>query len=165
MPKLLNITGKRFFRLVVIKQERSSKAGKTMWLCQCDCVKNVIVSGYNLKSGHTKSCGCFKSETKANLKHGQCYTRLYHIWCSMKRRCYAKEHKEYSNYSGRGIKICDEWINDFDMFSKWAFVNGYADNLTIDRINNDGNYEPNNCQWISLQDNVRKARLTSKEAI
>jgi hypothetical protein len=156
MSKLIDLIGKRFSRLVVLKKEPSS-SGKVMWKCKCDCGQTIVISGSNLKCGHTKSCGCFKSETKAHLIHGKCQSRLYHIWCSMKRRCYAVSHKEYKYYGGRGIRICIEWLNNFVPFYEWAVKNGYAEDLTIDRIDNDGNYEPKNCQWISLKENVKKA--------
>ena len=92
--------------------------------------------------------------------HNGRYTRLYNIWSKMKQRCYDKNHTYYNRYGGRGIVVCDEWKNDFTTFRKWAYENGYTDNLTIDRVNNNGNYEPTNCRWITLQDQCNNRSTT-----
>lgn len=156
MPKLKDLTGLRFGRLTVLK--RADNVGKhTAWLCRCDCGNKKVVPAWNLVSGLTKSCGCFAIETKrknfeARETHGQSYTRLYTVWISMKQRCFYEKHKHYKRYGGRGIIVCDEWKNDFTAFRDWALSNGYADNLSIDRIDVDGNYCPENCRWATVEE-------------
>ena len=143
-----------------------------MWRCKCECGKEVIVQGQTLRSGRTKSCGCLSREihkevmtelNKSNSRHGQFGTRIYRIWCSMKSRCYNKNHKAYIDYGGRGITICAEWKDDFEVFYNWAVKNGYSDNLTIDRIDVDGNYEPSNCRWATSS--VQRRNQRSKEKV
>lgn len=146
-----DITGQRFGSLVAIKPTDKRKHGYIVWVCKCDCGKEVEVCSSHLTNGYIKSCGC------SRIKHGQSYKRLYHIWQSMKQRCYNPNMKRYEDYGGRGIKVCDEW-NDFINFYNWAINNGYAYNLSIDRINLDGDYEPQNCRWSTPkeQDNNRR---------
>lgn len=152
---LSDLTGQRFGKLTVIK--KSSQIGEPVkWECLCDCGNTTFVTTRNLKKGNTKSCGCLK------LKHGLTQTRIYRIWKDMKQRCYNPNNKFYNNYGGRGIKICNEWYNDVNVFYNWAVNNGYNDSLEIDRINNNCGYSPENCRWITHQEqqyNKRSNRL------
>lgn len=153
-----DITGMKFGRLLVIKRLGAVKHGQeVMWECQCDCGNNCIVKGTHLRNGTTRSCGCLKKELLAErarkrmLKHGGSKTRLYTIWACMKNRCSCSNNTHFNCYGGRGIKVCDEW-KDFENFQIWAVNNGYGENLTLDRIDNDGNYEPSNCRWVTRKE-------------
>lgn len=147
-------TGQKFGRLTVLSYSGRDKRNTVMWLCKCDCGNLVKVRGYELGK-RTNSCGCLKREVfcsgKSAIKHGMSETRLYRIWASMKTRCYIKNRDSYKYYGGRGIGVCEEWLNDFMAFRDWAVANGYSDVLTLDRINANGNYEPCNCRWVSMK--------------
>lgn len=151
--KLIDLTGYRFGRLVVVRRQ-GLKGGRPAWLCKCDCGSEAIVRGNDLRRGATHSCGCIHREqlTERNTTHGLCGQRLYNIWGCMVQRCYNERTPCYNLYGGRGIKICDEWRLDFKSFYDWAMANGYKDDLTIDRIDNDKGYFPNNCRWITAKE-------------
>ena len=123
-----------------------------MWICRCVCGKCKQIVGYSLVSGNTTSCGCQRGSKGT---HHQTHTRLYRIWKAMKCRCYNKNFPTYSFYGGRGITVCDEWRSDFESFFAWATTHGYTEDLTIDRIDSNGNYEPDNCRWITIQKQQR----------
>ena len=160
--KLVDITGQKFGRLTVIR--RSETVNKhTMWLCVCDCGNEIIADAYNIKTGHTSSCGCIQRErtAEANCTHGMRKTRLYRIWGCMKNRCYQKSYHGFKHYGGRGITVCDEWRNSFEAFYEWAMANGYAEHLTIDRIDVNGNYCPDNCKWATMADQNKNKRAVN----
>lgn len=153
-----DLTGKRFGRLVVLRMaDERSKDNCVQWICRCDCGTVKAISTHNIKRVH--SCGCYKDEVfkRDHVTHGQSDTNLYHVWASMKGRCKNKNNPAYKNYGGRGITVCEEWL-DFSNFYEWSMSNGYGDNLSIDRIDNDGNYEPDNCRWITLQEQQNNKR-------
>ena len=149
------MTGCRFNRLVVLKEwGRKYRRREITWLCKCDCGNLKEVTGNHLRMGNVKSCGCYKHIF--GWKHGGTHTRLYNIWLDMKTRCYNLTSSNYRRYGGRGIRVCPEWNKDFPVFRTWAMANGYQGHLTIDKIDNNGNYEPGNCQWLTRSENVKK---------
>jgi hypothetical protein len=169
--KLKELTGMTFGKLTAIKREGSNKHGDALWICQCECGNKKIVPSRYLLAGETKSCGCYtfrypgmgkwkkgdrKGEDNPNYKHGKSCHRLYTVYANMKQRCFNPKVPEYNCYGGRGITICKEWLNSFESFFEWAIKNGYEEGLSIDRIDNDGNYEPSNCQWITRSENSKK---------
>lgn len=164
MPNhLMDLTGQRYGRLVVIERDFTKKT--TAWKCQCDCGNITIVTTKNLrqKGFSTKSCGCLNRE--GNPIHRQSRTRLYNIYQSMKKRCYNSQDEHFKYWGARGIKICDEWLGKtgFQNFYEWSMANGYEEHLTIDRKNNDGNYEPSNCRWATAYEQVHNRRVSKKK--
>lgn len=157
MPELIDLTGRRFGKWVVLGRASNGKNGNTRWLCRCDCGRERIVYGQKLRSDKSRQCkSCARRENKNALKHGQWGTALYIVWYNMIKRCENPKNPGYKNYGGKGIRICSQW-HDLALFIAWALSHGYRDNLTIDRIDNDGNYEPGNCQWITKSENSLKA--------
>lgn len=170
MGKLIDLTGKRFGRLTVIERAENANNGHTRWLCQCDCGGKTIVERGDLCTGKVKSCGCLNKEIAVQIgtlgaTHGKSNTRLYNIWSRMKARCYNSKDTFYKIYGGRGISVCSEWRNDFQTFCDWAVSHGYCEGLTIDRIDNDKGYSPDNCRWASRTQQVRNRKVTKKYAL
>jgi len=152
--------GNRYHRLIVIKESPLDHNYQRHYLVRCDCGKEKIVTHSALASGQTKSCGCFQVEymTERGFRHGECTRRLYNIWKLMRSRCSLETASGYMDYGGRGISVCEDW-HDYITFSEWADSNGYGPNKCIDRIDNDGNYNPENCQWITKEENSRKVMV------
>lgn len=155
------LKGRKFGKLTVIERAVPKKPNKkhTFWKCKCECGNEIITSSNHLLTGHTRSCGCshkeLTGEKNPSYKHGKRNSRLYTIWAGMKSRCLNKENNKYKNYGGRGIKLCDEWTdkeNGFINFYNWAINNGYNEKLTLDRRNVNGDYCPENCRWLTLQE-------------
>lgn len=154
--KIEDLTGQKFGKMTVLGRDTDIKSKRTYWMCQCECGTIKSCRADSLKDGSIVSCGCRKrAQDKTNLTkhhtHKQSGTRLYYSWQDMKKRCYNEGNSRYANYGGRGIKVCDEWKDNFTAFYQWAIDNGYSEEKTIDRINVDGNYEPLNCRWADAK--------------
>ena len=167
MAKYKDITGKRFGRLIAIEPVGKVKHGETTeWLCRCDCGNLTITKGQYLRGGNTKSCGCLQKELAAErmrqreTKHGECRTRLYRIWVNMKNRCNCPNNTHYECYGGRGIKVCKDWMESYENFKNWAINNGYSDTLTLDRIDVNKDYYPENCRWVTRHEQALNRRTT-----
>lgn len=157
--KRIDLVGMKFNKLTVTSLH-SKDYRHLRWNCICDCGNITSVLGYNLKNGAVKSCGCLAKTNPNNKTHGLSNTRLANILDNMKGRCYRKNNNAYHYYGARGIKICDAWLADTNNFYVWAMENGYDDSLTIERINNDGNYEPSNCRWATFLDQSQNKTTT-----
>ena len=169
MGAFKDLTGQRFGRLTVLFRHGYSGLAIT-WECQCDCGNTKVVVGNSLLRGKTQSCGCLHREqlVERNSSHNLVGTRIYNIYSNMRERCYCQSNPQYKNYGGRGIRICSDWLNDFKAFYDWAMANGYRDDLSIDRVDNNGNYCPENCRWADAKtqaNNTRRNRLLTINGI
>ena len=168
--KAIDLTGRKYERLVAIRQVKNEKdRHHAFWECQCDCGNKIVVRKDSLESGHAKSCGCLLKE-RGWQRHGYSHTNIYGILQGMKDRCYNKNSHAYHLYGGRGIKVCDEWLKSSEAFIKWSYENGYVDGKprseqSIDRIDVNGDYCPENCRWVDKDVQNYNKRCTRKVVI
>lgn len=163
MPKPLDFTGLSFGRLTVVERAppiRRGGSSRTTWLCECECGRTIVVITDSLKSGNTRSCGCLHAETREarTTTHGMSGTKTYDAWCSAKSRCSNPNNPKYADYGGRGISMCAEWFESFEAFL--SDMGPAPNGLELDRIDNDGNYEPGNCRWTT-----RKVQMNNRRVV
>lgn len=161
MSKLIDLTGKRFYYLTAIKRVENDSNNMPRWLCRCDCGKEKVIRADKLRGGEIKSCGCKRYELAAQTRptHKMSNTPIWHAWHTLRQRCNNPNDKDYKHYGGRGIAVCKEWNESFEAFYR-DMGPTYKEGLQIDRINNNGNYEPNNCHWTTVKENINNRRNT-----
>ena len=171
--RLKNITGQRFERLVVIKRGENTSNGTARWICECDCgSESLLIRGTELRAGNSKSCGCLNMEilsrtnkgNKYGLKHRMCGTPEYNSWNGILMRCNNQNHKSFKDYGNRGITVCDRWKNSFENFYEDMGSRPGAE-YSIDRIDNNGNYEPSNCRWATITEQNQNTRTNAIKSI
>lgn len=156
MGKFIDLTGEKYGKLTVLKREGKDRQKCLLWKCKCDCGNEIIVRGSSLRNSHTQSCGCHKTERlkKTHYIHGKARTKIYKCWKSMIDRCYNENNSSYHNYGGRGIGVCKEWLDGktgLINFWDWSINNGFDKHLSIDRIDNNKGYAPDNCRWTTMK--------------
>lgn len=163
-PNIVNMIGRTYGRLTVLERSVNDKQGNAQWICKCECGKLKVVRGRSLRQGRVRSCGCLLAESSKErmtamlTKHSLSGSKLYRVYASMRERCENPSCKSFQNYGGRGIAVCDEWRMQRESFLHWAMQNGYEEGLQIDRINVNGDYCPENCRWVTPQQNMNNVR-------